>query len=125
MGGATGILTKRHRGLVASLKSCTTGNGSIRRWITVHRKNSNQKSKRELSNFQRQNRPCHRSTVLAIVAYKRSWREIIWRISTKKEKEAKRKKHSEGEVCGNCRSCGNRNRWLRNFFLDDSHKLLG
>ena len=30
--------------------------------------------------------------------------EIIWRISVKKEKEAKRKKSPEGEVCGNCRS---------------------
>src|SRR5437016_13922668 len=96
MDGAIEISMMPGCGLEASSKSYTTGEGSIRDWIIFRRSSSKRKSKRELSNLQRQNRWCHRSSPLANVAYKRSWCENFWRImadfQTKKEKGSKKER---------------------------------
>jgi hypothetical protein len=64
-----------------------------------------------------------------IVPYKRPWREIFrgeQRIFTKKEKEAKRKKRSEGEGLLKLPQLMEiENGGLRQLILDDFHKLLG
>src|SRR5437016_8998349 len=96
MDGAIEISMMPRCGLEASSTSYTTGEGSIRDWIIFRRSSSKRKSKRELSNLQRQNRWCHRSSPLANVAYKRSRCENFWggswRISTKKEKRTKKER---------------------------------
>jgi len=63
------------------------------------------------------------------VAYKRSWREIFsagGQIFIKKEKEAKRKKRSEGEGLLKLPQLMEiENGGLRHLLFDDFHKLLG
>src|SRR6266571_2413834 len=103
MDGAIEISMMPRCGLEASSTSYTTGEGSIRDWIIFRRSSSKRKSKRELSNLQRQNRWCHRSSPLANVAYKRSWCENFWRIMAdfqqRKKKEAKKKeKFGRGDL---------------------------
>ena len=64
-----------------------------------------------------------------IVAYKRSWREIVsaeGQIFIKKEKEAKRKKRSEGEgLLKLSQLMEIESGGLRQLLFDDFHKLLG
>jgi hypothetical protein len=65
--------------------------------------------------------------MISNVVYKRSWRELFLdgrRICTKKEKEPKRKKGSEGEACGNCAAMEIDKGGLRRLHVDDFHRCL-
>jgi hypothetical protein len=60
------------------------------------------------SNGRTENRVSRESTRTAIVAYKRSWREmVVWPrpdFHKERKKKQKRKKAKEGEAYGKCRS---------------------
>jgi len=62
------------------------------------------------------------------VAYKRSWREISWimrEFLQRKKKEPKKKEKFGRGGLWKLPQLWKSDRWLRSYFLDDFHKLLG